>query len=114
MGRVWESSCGKSRSATETPSSRLSLNCDICHEIHIAAPVSHRRRRQLTRDEKGASAPAFSPDGRYVYFTSARPDKMNVFRILIEGGEAERITDFKGSLGAFKISPDGKWVAFAG
>src|SRR5438552_8245271 len=32
----------------------------------------------------------------------------------LEGGEAERITDFKGSLGAFKISPDGKWVAFAG
>jgi len=82
-------------------------------QIYIARSDGSRRL-QLTRDEKGANAPAFSPDGRYVYFTSARPDKMNVFRILIEGGEAERITDFKGTLGAFKISPDGKWVAFAG
>src|SRR5882724_565235 len=72
------------------------------------------RRLQLTRNEKGASAPAFTPDGRYVYFTSDRSGKMNVFRILIEGGEAEMVTDFKGPLGSFKISPDGKWVAFTG
>src|SRR5882724_2886761 len=72
------------------------------------------RRLQLTRGEKGASSPAFAPDGRYVYFTSARSGKMNVFRILIEGGEAEMVTDFKGSVSAFKVSPDGKWVAFTG
>jgi dipeptidyl aminopeptidase/acylaminoacyl peptidase len=72
------------------------------------------RRLQLTRGEKGAGSPAFAPDGRYVYFTSARSGKMNVFRILIEGGEAEMITDFKGSVNAFKVSPDGKWVAFTG
>jgi len=72
------------------------------------------RRLQLTRGEKGASSPAFAPDGRYVYFTSDRSGKMNVFRILIEGGEAEMVTDFKGSVNAFKVSPDGKWVAFTG
>src|SRR5216683_6171670 len=47
------------------------------------------RQLQLTRDEQGASSPAFTPDGRYIYFTSARSGKMNVFRILMEGGEAE-------------------------
>jgi Tol biopolymer transport system component len=76
------------------------------------ADGSHRF--QLTRGEKGATSPQFSPDGRYVYFTSDRSGKMNVFRILVEGGEAEKITDFKGSLSAFKISPDGKSVAFTG
>src|SRR5438270_9032389 len=50
------------------------------------------RRIQLTRGEHSASAPSFSPDGRYVYFTSDRSGKSNVFRILIEGGEAERLT----------------------
>src|SRR5260370_20200218 len=58
------------------------------------------RRLQLTRYEKGASSPAFAPDGRYVYFTSERSGKMNVFRILIEGGEAEMVTDFKGAVNA--------------
>src|SRR5207249_3470596 len=72
------------------------------------------RRLQLTRGEKGASSPAFTQDGRYVYFTSARSGKMNVFRILMEGGEAEMVTDFNGSLGAFKVSPDRKWIAFTG
>jgi dipeptidyl aminopeptidase/acylaminoacyl peptidase len=82
-------------------------------QIFIArADGSHRF--QLTRGEKGASSPAFAPDGRYVYFTSDRSGKMNVFRILIEGGEAEMVTEFKGSVSAFKVSPDGKWVAFAG
>src|SRR5258708_11196503 len=81
-------------------------------QIFIArADGSHRL--QLTRGEKGANSPAFAPDGRYVYFTSDRSGKMNVFRILVEGGEAEMVTDFKGSLSAFKVSPDGKSVAFA-
>ena len=72
------------------------------------------RRFQLTRGDEGASGPAFSPDGRYIYFTSSRSGKGNVYRILIEGGEAEKLTDFKGNLGEYKLSPDGKTVAFAG
>ncbi|MGI8742519.1 MAG: S9 family peptidase [Bryobacteraceae bacterium] len=72
------------------------------------------RRFQLTRGEHGSSAPAFSKDGRYVYFTSDRSGKSNVYRILAEGGEAEKLTDFKGSLGEYRVSPDGKSVAFVG
>src|ERR1700693_4629696 len=30
------------------------------------------RRMQLTQGDKGASAPSFSPDSKYVYFTSSR------------------------------------------
>ena len=35
-------------------------------------------------------------------------------RIAIAGGEAEMLSDFKGSLAAYKLSPDGKTVAFTG
>jgi len=72
------------------------------------------RRFQLTRAEKSSSAPTFSPDGRYVYFLSDRSGKNNIFRVLVEGGEAEMLTDVKGSIGDFKVSPDGKTVAYAG
>jgi dipeptidyl aminopeptidase/acylaminoacyl peptidase len=71
-----------------------------------------KRRIQLTRGQKGASAPSFSRDGRFVYFTSGRSGKPNVYRIPVDGGEAEAITDWKGSLGSYSVSPDGKWVAF--
>src|SRR5438477_4008822 len=72
-------------------------------QIYMArADGSHRL--QLTRGEKGASSPQFSPDGRYVYFTSDRSGKMNVFCILVEGVEAEMITVFKVSCRSFKVS----------
>ena len=76
------------------------------------ADGSHRI--QLTRGDRGASNPSFGPDGRSVYFTSARTGKNQVYRIPVGGGEGEAITDFKGSVSNFEISPDGKWVAFSG
>jgi dipeptidyl aminopeptidase/acylaminoacyl peptidase len=69
-------------------------------------------RLQLTRGEKSARAAEFSADGAFVYFTSDRSGKGNVFRIAVDGGEAERLTDLKGNLGAYHLSPNGKWIAF--
>jgi dipeptidyl aminopeptidase/acylaminoacyl peptidase len=70
------------------------------------------RRVQLTRGDKSAGSPAWSPDGRYVFFTSARSGKNNVYRIRIAGGEAQMLTDVKGAVGQFEVSPDGKWLAY--
>ena len=71
-------------------------------------------RIQLTRHEKGARSPLFSPDGRFLYFSSPRSGKNNLWRIPADGGEAEMLTDWKGGLGRFAVSPCGKWVAFTG
>ncbi len=76
------------------------------------ADGSHRI--QLTRGDKSASSPTFSPDGKMIYFLSARSGKNNVYRIAIAGGEAEMVTDFKGSLSRYELSPDGKTIAFTG
>lgn len=70
------------------------------------------RRLQLTRAEKSSTAPTFSPDGRSIYFLSDRSGKMNVYRVLVEGGEAEMLTDVKGAVAEYKLSPDGKMVAY--
>jgi dipeptidyl aminopeptidase/acylaminoacyl peptidase len=69
-------------------------------------------RLQLTRGEKSATAAEFSPDGSFVYFASERAGKRNVFRIAVDGGEAEKLTDWKGGLGDYHVSPNGKWIAF--
>jgi dipeptidyl aminopeptidase/acylaminoacyl peptidase len=73
---------------------------------------------QLTRGDKSATAPAWSPDGRWIALLSAREAKStseartNLWRIAAAGGEAERLTDEKSSVMAFQWSPDGRWIAF--
>ncbi|MBZ5604866.1 MAG: S9 family peptidase [Acidobacteriia bacterium] len=84
----------------------------LTHLFIAHADGSHRM--QLTRGDKSAMSPTFSPDGATIYFLSPRSGKMNVYRIAIAGGEAEMLTDFKGSLDSYRLSPDGKTIAFSG
>jgi dipeptidyl aminopeptidase/acylaminoacyl peptidase len=70
-------------------------------------------RLQLTRGEKSANSPGFSPDSVSVFFASDRSGKRNLYRISVDGGEAEQITNWTGTLGAYSLSPNGKWLAFA-
>ena len=69
-------------------------------------------RIQLTRGEKSSNAPSFSPDSQWVFFASDRSGKRNIYRIPIDGGEAEPLTNFNGTIGNYAISPNGKWIAF--
>lgn len=55
-------------------------------------------RTQLTRGEKSANAPAFSPNGEFAFFLSDRAGKRNLYRISISGGEAEQLTNWKGTI----------------
>lgn len=69
---------------------------------------------QLTFAEKSSTNPKFSPDGKWIAFTSTRKDnKSNLYLIRVAGGEAEMITDVKGSISDFEWSPDGKSIAYA-
>ena len=80
---------------------------------HIwVARADGSRQFQLTRGDESTSGATWSPDGQWIYFSSSRGgEKSNIFRISIEGGEAERLTDLDGGLGGFQPSPDGAWIA---
>ena len=67
---------------------------------------------QFTRGDKSSSNPAWSPDGRYIAFTSGRSGKDNLWIIPTIGGEALQLTDVKTGVSAFRWSPDGKMIAF--
>src|SRR5574341_158651 len=81
-------------------------------QIYVA-DASGSRAFQLTRGEKSSSQPAWSPDGRWIGFISARSGKANVWMAPVFGGESEQLTDEKGGVSAFRWSPDGRSIAFA-
>jgi dipeptidyl aminopeptidase/acylaminoacyl peptidase len=80
--------------------------------IHVAA-ADGSSAYQLTRGDKSATSPRWSPDGQSIAFLSQRGgDKNNVFVIRVAGGEADQITSEKASISALKWAPDGKSIAF--
>ncbi len=70
--------------------------------------------RQLTNSEQSESSPRWSPDGKYLAFTSSRPGAAHgnqVWLLPRDGGEAVQLTDTKGRLSSFEWSPDAKRLA---
>ena len=48
-----------------------------------------------------------------LFFASDRTGKRGIYRIPVDGGEAEQIVNWAGTLGNYAVSPNGKWIAFA-
>ncbi len=69
--------------------------------------------RRLTSHEAGDSSPVFTPDGGSVLFLSTRSGSSQVWRIPVDGGEAEQVTKQPLDVGAFLLSPDGKTLVIA-
>src|SRR5678815_1869433 len=62
---------------------------------------------QLTKGDKNSSNPAWSPDGKWISFTSSRDGKANLYLLPVSGGESEKITDVKTGVGNYEWSRDG-------
>lgn len=70
--------------------------------------------RQLTTSPSTDTEPAWLPDNRTVVFLSNRSGSMQLWKIAIDGGEAEQITKLPVDIaGGPVVSPDGKMVAVA-
>ena len=86
---------------------------EMVTQIHLARSDGSRRF-QMTAGEESSTSPAFSPDSRYVYFLSRRSGERNIWRISLQGGEAQAITRWEGSIDGFQVAPDGSQIAFRG
>ena len=69
--------------------------------------------RRLTFSDSTNSAPAISPDGSTVAFTSSRTEKPQLWLLPLDGGEPRRLTDLPQGVGGGAVwSPDGTTIAF--
>lgn len=65
---------------------------------------------RLTPAGESWASPRFGGDGR-LYAMSARSGSMQVWRLPLEGGEPEQVTDYPLGIGAYGLSRDGRRIA---
>ena len=75
--------------------------------------IATKQNIQLTFGDKTSTNPKWSPDGKWIAFVSNRKDnRNNLYRLSIDGGEAEPLTELKTNVADFEWSPDGRYIAY--
>jgi dipeptidyl aminopeptidase/acylaminoacyl peptidase len=69
--------------------------------------------RVLAISDKAATQPRWSPDGRTLYFLSARTGVQQVWRTDSDGAGAVQVTNLPVNVASYRISPDGKTLVVA-
>ena len=81
-------------------------------ELWLADTREAGSGRQITSAKKSSTQPAFSPDGKWLAFVSDRTDTRQLYRLSLEGGEAETLTSGAEGVTAFAWAPDGARIAY--
>ena len=71
------------------------------------SPVAGGDPRRLTSHKANDTSPAWSSDGKYILFLSKRGEFTQVWRLPVDGGEAQPVTDLPLDVATFRISPKG-------
>jgi len=76
-------------------------------ELGAKSPVA----RRLTQNPAADTNPRWAPDSRSLYFLSTRSGSSQVWRMSLDGGEAQQVTDYPLDVGTLKVSPRGDRLA---
>jgi dipeptidyl aminopeptidase/acylaminoacyl peptidase len=96
--------------------------------IWMAPASGAQPARQVTFGDKGESAPAWSPDGRYISFMATRGagagagdaaggdaadgPKAQIWLMRADGGEAQQLSEAPEGVTAFEWAPDSRRIAY--
>ena len=111
---------GGSRSPQWAPDGSLITFVSAAGDLAGVDPED-RSFRILTRDltlsgvgSLGAPQPVWSPDGRFVAYTSDRDGAPDIWLWSAKEGTDRRLTRLSARANGLAWSPDGAWIAFAG
>jgi dipeptidyl aminopeptidase/acylaminoacyl peptidase len=87
---------------------------NVNNAVIWAVPAQGGTPVQLTRGPRADRAPQWAPDGSWLAFLSDRRDdkKAQVYGIVPNGGEAWPVTSADGAVTSFRLSPDGRRIAY--
>ena len=68
---------------------------------------------RFTANGMNVNSPSFSPDGRTVYFLSAKSGSMQLWSQPVDGNTATQLSSYPLDVGSYKVSPNGKSVALS-
>ncbi|MCL1635167.1 S9 family peptidase [Luteimonas sp. SX5] len=68
---------------------------------------------RFTPEGWNVNSPSFSPDGKTVYFLSAKSGSSQLYAMPAAGGAPKQVTAFALDVDGYKLSPDGKRIAIA-
>ncbi|MFT3669162.1 MAG: S9 family peptidase [Pseudoxanthomonas sp.] len=69
--------------------------------------------KRLTPEGWNVNSPAFSPDGKTVYFLSGKSGIQQLYSLPLGGGTPRQLTAFALDVASYKLSPDGTRVLFS-
>ena len=69
--------------------------------------------KRLTPEGWSVNSPSFSPDGRTVYFLSAKSGTQQLYAVPAGGGTPKQLTAFALDVAGYKLSPDGTRMLFS-
>ena len=80
--------------------------------LHKSPPHAQRALTRLTFDDGLQFGATWSPDGRYIAYSSDRGAKLDVWVKQVSGGDPIQITKGKGNNWQPDWSPDGRYIAY--
>ena len=80
--------------------------------LHKSPPPAQRALTRLTFDDGLQFGATWSPDGRYIAYSSDRGGKLDVWVKQVSGGDPIQITKGKGNNWQPDWSPDGRYIAY--
>ena len=82
-------------------------------QLFLIPVYASNEPQQLTFDDRGASQPAWHPDGDRLAFVRTVDGKAQLFEISVFGGEARQLTTFEHGAGHPIWSPNGRRLLFS-